>query len=153
MNLKSKLYESFPYNFFSNRNKNDYENLNPESKALINVQDQIFHTDVHAYVESKKDFMYRQSQNEWHSFVDYLVHYNNLDVSLLNEGTRKYCQIFQDEFGLSPLQSMSMPSMASKLAFSSYNKKLNSIFTFSQAWGEINSDFRTFGLQGGLTGD
>ena len=139
--------------FFSNRNKNDYENLNPESKALINVQDQIFHTDVHAYVESKKDFMSRQSQNEWHSFEDYLVHYNNLDVSLLNEGTRKYCQIFQDEFGLSPLQSMSMPSMASKLAFSSYNKKLTSIFTFSQAWGEINSDFRTFGLQGGLTGD
>ena len=151
--MKSKLNESLSNNFYKYRNKNDYENLNDETKALVNVQGQIFHTDVHAYVESKKDFMSRQSKNEWRTFQDYLVFYNNLDVSLLNEGTRKYIQIFQDGFGVSPLQSMSMPSMASKLAFSSYNKKLTSIFTFSQTWGKINSDFRTYGLQGGLTGN
>lgn len=153
MNLKSKSNESFPLNLQFLRNKNDFENLDAEAKALVNVQGQFFHTDVHAYLDSKRDFITRIANNEWHTFEDYLIHYNNLDTSLLCEGTRKYIQIFQEEFGLSPLQSWSMPSMSSKLAFSSYDKRLTSIFTFSQAWGKINSDFRTYGLQGGLTGN
>lgn len=135
------------------RNERDFENLDPEKKALIDVgPDGEYHTNIDAYLASKIDFMTRISSGEWESFEDYLKFYNNMDVNILDEGIANYIEIFKSEFNVSPLSSMSMPSMASRLAFSMYDPNLTSIFTFSSKWGWLNADFRSKGLNGGLTG-
>ena len=104
-------------------------------------------------MESKIDFTNRIANHEWSSFEDYLKFYNNMDVYILDEGISKFINIFLAEFNVSPLSSMSMPSMASRLAFSMFDEKCSSMFTFSQKWGWINDDIRSHGLNGGLTGE
>ena len=127
--------------------------MDPEKKALIEIgPEQQFHTKIEDYLTSKSDFTTRIANGEWSSFEDYLKFYNNMDVYILDEGISKFINIFLAEFNVSPLSSMSMPSMASRLAFSMFNPNLTSMFTFSQKWGWINDDIRSNGLNGGLTG-
>ena len=136
------------------RNELDFQNLEPGKKALIDIGPQKeYHTNIKAYLESKMEFTNKMASNEWSSFEDYLKHYNNLDVLILDEGVRNYINIFKSEFAVSPLSSMSMPSMASRLAFTMYDRRLTSIFTFSGKYGKINEEIRSFGLNGGLTGE
>lgn len=128
--------------------------MESDQKALIDIgPEKQFHTNIESYLASKTDFISRISSGEWSSMLDYLKYYNNLDVYLLDEGVRNYIDIFKHEFNVSPLSSMSMPSMASRLAFSMYDKSLTSIFTFSSKYGWLNADFRRYGLNGGLTGE
>ena len=124
-----------------------------KKKKFVNAdENQVFHTSVLAYINSKNDFDNRMASGEWVNFVDYLIHYNNRDVDLLTEGVNNYCAMFSREFHTSPLQSMSMPSFASKLSFQLYDKSLTSIFTFGERYGYLNQEIRDHGLNGGLTG-
>ena len=126
--------------------------MDPEKKALIDIgPDEEYHTNVDSYLASKIDFMTRISSGQWSSFEDYLKFYNCMDVQILDEGISNYIEIFKSEFNVSPLSSLSMPSMVSRLAFSMYNPNLTSIFTFSSKWGWLNEEFRNHGLNGGLT--
>ena len=135
------------------RHKREYDALIPQEKVFVNAdENQVFHTSVLAYINSKNDFDNRIDSGEWVNFVDYLMHYNNRDVDLLTEGVNSYCAMFSGEFHTSPLQSMSMPSFASKLSFQLYDKSLTSIFTFGQKYGYLNEEIRASGLNGGLTG-
>ena len=126
----------------------------PEKKALIDIaNDQLFHTCIDAYINSKIDFNRKISSKEWTNFENYLSFYNCRDVDILVKGINGYISLFSNEFNTSPLQSMSMPSFASRLSFRLYDKSLSSVFTFSDAFGWVNAEIREHGLNGGITGN
>ena len=61
-----------------------------------------------------------------------------------------FVNLFIEEFQVSPLDSISMPSLASKISWQFYDPKCYAIFSFSKEFGFLNDQIRSFGLNGGL---
>ena len=120
---------------------------------MINLKDdtlESFHTPVHPYLDSKIDFEEKIRSNEWKSMECYLSFYNKLDVSLLLNAYSAFVNLFIENFDISPLDYISMPTLASKISWQSYSKDCYAIFSFSSDYGFLNADIRRYGLQGGL---
>lgn len=113
---------------------------------------QLFHTSIKEYLDSKNEFEDKLNSNQWSSFLDYLSEYCILDVDLLCEGFSKYVQIFMTEFEISPLDSISMPSLAYRIMLKKYSDECPSMFSFSSKFGFVNELLREKSLMGGFVG-
>ena len=113
----------------------------------------IFHTSIQEYIDSKNEFEYKLDSNQWFSFLDYLSEYCMLDVQLLSEGFSNYIEMFMDEFNISPLDSISMPSLAYRLMLKQYGNNCASMFSFSSKFGFLNELLREKSLMGGFVGE
>ena len=152
-------------------NKNEYlkykDSLSPFDEDIIcqgkDCEDEYFHTSVDAYVNSHKTFNGKISDGSWRNFSDYLAFYNNLDVEIILDGFANFCSTFIDEYDLSPVNFLSLPSIALRLGFSSNNfsnvlsvmmsqrnEDCYSIFSFGGKFDYFNPEYRK-NLKGGLT--
>ena len=75
-----------------------------------------------------------------------------MDVELLCQGYTKFIQTAILEYEVSPLEHVSLPSMASKMSWKSFASSAFSVFSMSPKYGFLNEEIRTFGLNGGYTG-
>ena len=112
----------------------------------------VFHTSIQEYLDSKSEFEYKIKNKKWSSFLDYLSEYCMLDVDLLCEGFSNYIQMFLREFKISPLDSISMPSLAYRIMLKKYSNNCPSMYSFSSKFGFINDLLRTKSLMGGFVG-
>lgn len=112
----------------------------------------VFHTSIQEYIDSKREFEHKLARKQWFSFIDYLGEYCKLDVDLLTEGFSNYIQMFMEEFEISPLDSISMPSLAYRLMLKQYSNKCISMFSFSPRFGFLNELLRRKSLMGGFVG-
>lgn len=121
-----------------------------ENNPFENVT--LFHTSIRDYIESKAEFEHQINEKYWSSFLDYLGEYCMLDVELLCEGFSNYIEMFMEEFKISPLDSISMPSLAYRLMLKKYSLECASMFSFSPKYGFLNELLRTKSLMGGFVG-
>ena len=140
--------------FFQFRNKADYENLSDDQKSLFIFDDpnilESFHTPIKAYIDSRVDYEQKISANEWSGMIDYLKHYNCVDSQILCQAFMNFVNLFIEEFQVSPLDSISMPTLASKISWQFYDPKCYAIFSYSKEFGFLNEEIRSYGLNGGL---
>ena len=101
-------------------------------------------------MESRIDYELKISSNEWSGMIDYLEHYNCVDSKILCQSFMNFVNLFIEEFQVSPLDSISMPSLASKISWKFYSPQDYAIFSFGSSYGFLNEDIRSFGLNGGL---
>ena len=66
----------------------------------------------------------------WPNFESYLKHYNVSDVYPASCGLITQFKTYTENFGLSPMQSLGLPSFARAAMFKLYDAKCPSIFTF-----------------------
>ena len=123
-----------------------------EDDLFAEISPDGFHTSVDQYLLNLKEFETKILNNEWNSFVDYTTKYCLLDVDVLMSGMTKYINIFIDEFQISPIDSISMPALASKIMWRSYSKSAPSIYSFSEKFGFLNKEIRERALLGGYVG-
>ena len=109
-----------------------------------------YHTPIHDYLQSRIDFEHKIETNEWKSMVDYLIFYNLRDSTILLQAFKNFVELFIGEFNVSPLDTISMPSLASKISWQYYNHHDYAIFSFSNDYGFLNEEIRSYGLNGGL---
>ena len=101
-------------------------------------------------MESRIDYELKISSNEWSGMIDYLEHYNCVDSKILCQSFKNFVNLFIEEFQVSPLDSISMPSLASKISWQFYDQASYAIFSFSNDYGFLNEEIRSYGLNGGL---
>ena len=75
-----------------------------------------------------------------------------IDVDVLMVGMKNYIDEFIEEFHISPIDSISMPSLAARIMWRSYDKTAPSIFSFSAKYGFLNEKIREKALLGGYVG-
>ena len=109
-----------------------------------------FHTSIHEYLNSKLDYQHKIQTKQWQSMECYLLHYNLMDARILCNAFMAFVNEFIQAFNISPLDSISMPSLASKISWKSYDPDCYAIFSFGKDYGFLNDDIRKFGLNGGL---
>ena len=151
-----------PYNSFRSDlapTSDTYRQEYLDFKAKLNPKDfdpfedvTIFHTSIKEYMDSKDEFEMKLNDGQWLSFLDYLSEYCMLDVDLLCEGFSNYIHMFMDEFKISPLDSISMPSLAYRIMLKKYSNECASMFSFSSKYGFINDLLRSKSLMGGFVG-
>ena len=150
-------YESFKSDLAPLADTYRQEYLNFKTKLKADQSDPFkditsFHTSIKEYLDSKDEFEHRINEKQWSSFLDYLSEYCMLDVELLCEGFSNYIQMFMEEFQISPLDSISMPSLAYRLMLKKYSSDCASMFSFSPKYGFLNELLRSKSLMGGFVG-
>ena len=102
------------------------------------------------FFEAKFEFERKISTDEYFSFLDYLIHYNQLDCDLLCEAMKEFIKLFKNEFGVCLFDKLSLPGIAEKTMWKNYDKKSPKMFSFSQEYGFLNDEIRSK-LYGGPT--
>ena len=87
-------------------------------------------------------------ENHWPNFESYLKFYNLSDVEPASRALLLQFKTYKENFGLSPMQFMGLPSFSRQAMLKSYDKSTSSIFTFFDK--STTDDFREQ-IIGGLT--
>ena len=92
---------------------------------------------INLQIYEKCKFMFQQKMSlpedhpdKWHSFEDYLKFYNLSDVGPTSLALQRQFEIFEQEFGLCPLQCLGLPQFARHSMYKMYKKDAPAIFTF-----------------------
>ena len=107
------------------------------------------------YNQAKQLFEYRTSlprenPDRWRFMVDYLRWYNLLDVRPLVEALENCFDSFHRHFGVDPLSSVSLPSLAFQAMFSMFDKSMPYGYSFNEKFDDVRQLFRQ-NVIGGLT--
>jgi len=70
---------------------------------------------------------------KWNSFEDYLKYYNLSDCAPTAHALINQFNIFEEEFGLCPLQCLGLPQFARKSMYKMYRKHAPAVFSFNDA--------------------
>ena len=123
-----------------------------EEDIFSGVAPNEFHTSIDQYLLNLKEFETKILNGTWTSFIDYLSKYCLIDVNVLLLGMSNYIEEFISEFQISPIDSISMPSLAAKIMWRSYAATAPSVFSFSSNYGFLNEKIREKALLGGYVG-
>ena len=149
--LKNENKLVYPYEFFSDifeiRNCLDF----PEPEAFYSALKGP--VDLENYKKCKAYFDYHRNlpnthKYHWPNFESYLKHYNLSDVLPASRALIKQFEKYEENFGISPMQYLGLPSFARNAMLALYKKDSPSIFTFPDR--DTTNDFRTQ-IIGGLT--
>ncbi len=79
---------------------------------------------------------------KWNSFEDYLKYYNISDVYPASCALINQFKTFENNFGLTPMQSLGLPSYAKKVMFSLYDRSCPNIFSLPKTDSNATKFFR-----------
>lgn len=104
-----------------------------------------YRVDPCVYLKSKTVFKEKSMKN----MVDFLKYYNSQDTILLTKAFKMYCESFFTNFGVNPLDYLSLPAMAERIMWQHYNKKINCPYTFNDEYSYIHKMIKN-NMPGGL---
>ena len=111
--------------------------------------------DPNVYIAAKNEFERRLSLQNDHpdkmtSFKCWLKYYNDLDVQPMIEAINNSFKAFHKFFDVDPTVNLTLPSIAYRAMFNSYDKKLPLAYSFSNRFDHVRRLFRENQV-GGLT--
>ena len=109
-----------------------------------------FTVDPVLYVENWIDFTQKLKSGECESMMDFYSNYCSKDASILAQAFSNYCSSFVKHHGVNPLDSPSLPSMASRILWLNYDKTINKPYSFGKDWLHLNREIRK-NIMGGLS--
>ena len=134
-NLPSDIPDSFDFHCLEFREEKN-ENSIPVDPVL--------------YIENWLDFEEKIETGDCQSMMDFYASYCEKDACILSQAFSNYCESFVKHHNVNPLESPSLPSMASRILWSNYDQTLNKPYSFGKEWTHLNRDIRKH-IMGGLS--
>ena len=134
LKLARELWPDISFSSFQRiLNLNDFVIGSETDFAISNEMNKWFVVDPKVYLLSKFTFENREMQN----MLEFLNHYNIIDVVVLTEAFLKFSRSFYSNFELNPLEFVSLPGMAEKAMWNNYDASVNSPYTFHNSFKSI----------------
>ena len=102
------------------------------------------------YVQNWIDFENKIQTGECQSMLDFYATYCAKDALILAQAFSNYCDSFVKHHSVNPLDSPSLPSMASQILWKNYNQTVNKPYSFGADWTFLNREIRK-NIMGGLS--
>ena len=145
----------FPHGYFLSVKQLKETREFPPFEAFFNTLKNTMGCTEKIYLEAKKLFDDRinlpaNDPLKWHSMIDYLRWYNDLDVLPLVLAIKYWFNAFREQFDIDGYQYASLASMSQAAMFQQYDQKAPFLYSLPH-WKKSLSDLFKKSIVGGLT--